>query len=93
MNERSSLSVGSLVIARRTTGVCDVGERGVCDEAYSLPDGKGGRLTERRQPPAAQPLAMACWHVQPSPPPAAAIRATWPPESELDLLCASQSRR
>jgi hypothetical protein len=58
MNERSSLSVGSLVIARRTTGVCDVGERGVCDEAYSLPDGKGGRLTERRQPPAAQPLAM-----------------------------------
>ena len=32
-----------LVIAKRTTGVCDGGERGVCDEAYTLPDGKGGR--------------------------------------------------
>ena len=32
-----------LVIAKRTTGVCDVGERGVCDEAYTLPDGKGDR--------------------------------------------------
>lgn len=39
----ANLQVGSLVIARRTTGVCDAGERGVCYEAYTLPDGKGGR--------------------------------------------------
>ena len=37
------LRVGSLVIAKRTTGVCDVGERGVCYEEYTLPDGKGGQ--------------------------------------------------
>ena len=38
-----NLRVGSLVIARRTTGVCDAGERGVCYEEYTLPDGQGGR--------------------------------------------------
>lgn len=43
MRERPNLTVGSLVRARRTTGVCDVGERGVCYEEYTLPDGKGGR--------------------------------------------------
>jgi len=43
MRERPNLAVGSLVIARRTTGVCDVGERGVCYEEYTLPDGKDGR--------------------------------------------------
>jgi hypothetical protein len=30
------LRVGSLVIAKRTTGVCDAGERGVCYEEYTL---------------------------------------------------------
>lgn len=43
MRERPNLAVGSLVIARRTTGVCDAGERGVCYEEYTLPDGQGGR--------------------------------------------------
>jgi hypothetical protein len=43
MRERPNLAVGSRVIAKRTTGVCVAGERGVCDEAYTLPDGKGGR--------------------------------------------------
>ena len=43
MRERPNRTVGSRVIAKRTTGVCDVGERGVCYEAYTLPDGKGGR--------------------------------------------------
>ena len=35
MRERPNLAVGSLVIARRTTGVCY--------EEYTLPDGKGGQ--------------------------------------------------
>ena len=35
-----AIQVGSLTIATRASGVCDVGERGVCDEVYTL----GGRL-------------------------------------------------
>ena len=34
-----AIHVGSLAIATRASGVCDVGERGVCDEVYAL----GGR--------------------------------------------------
>ena len=34
-----AIQVGSLAIATRTSGVCDVGERGVCDDVYAL----GGR--------------------------------------------------
>jgi hypothetical protein len=34
-----AIQVGSLAIATRASGVCDVGERGVCDEVYAL----GGR--------------------------------------------------
>jgi len=34
-----AIQVGSLAIATRTSGVCDVGERGVCDEVYA----RGGR--------------------------------------------------
>jgi len=34
-----AIQVGSLAIAPRASGVCDVGERGVCDEVYAL----GGR--------------------------------------------------
>jgi hypothetical protein len=33
------IQVGSLAIATRASGVCDVGERGVCYEVYAL----GGR--------------------------------------------------
>ena len=36
MRELPNLAVGSLVIAKRTTGVCDAGERGVCYEEYTL---------------------------------------------------------
>lgn len=36
MSESLNLAVGSRVIAQRTTGVCDAGERGVCYEAYTL---------------------------------------------------------
>lgn len=36
MSESPNLAVGSRVIAKRTTGVCDAGERGVCYEAYTL---------------------------------------------------------
>ncbi len=36
MRESPNLAVGSRVIAKRTTGVCDAGERGVCYEAYTL---------------------------------------------------------
>ena len=43
MSDKSTLRVGSLAIAKRTTGVCDAGERGVCYEEYTLPDGKDGR--------------------------------------------------
>ena len=43
MRERPNRTVGSWVIAERTTGVCEARERGVCYEAYTLPDGKGGR--------------------------------------------------
>jgi len=35
--------VGSRVITQRTTGVCDAGEPGVCDEASTRLDGKGSR--------------------------------------------------
>ena len=31
-----AIQVGSLAIATRTSGVCEVGERGVCDEVYAL---------------------------------------------------------
>ena len=41
MNDRLTLRVGSLVIARRTTGVCDAGERGVCYEEYTLENRPG----------------------------------------------------
>jgi hypothetical protein len=34
-----AIQVGSLAIATRASGVCDVGECGVCDEVYAL----GGR--------------------------------------------------
>ena len=34
-----AIQVGSLAIATRASGVCDVGERGVCYEVYAL----GGR--------------------------------------------------
>src|SRR5262249_23116362 len=34
-----AIQVGSLAIATRTSGVCDVGERSVCDEVYA----RGGR--------------------------------------------------
>lgn len=36
MSAKSTLRVGSLAIAKRTTGVCDVGERGVCYEEYTI---------------------------------------------------------
>ena len=36
--------VGSLVIAKRTTGVRDAGERGVCDEEYPLGYRPGWRI-------------------------------------------------
>jgi hypothetical protein len=36
MRELPNLAVGSLVIAKRTTGVCDAGERGVCYEEYTI---------------------------------------------------------
>jgi hypothetical protein len=36
MTTLSTLQVGSLVIAKRASGVCDVAERGVCYEAYEL---------------------------------------------------------
>jgi hypothetical protein len=32
----ASIRVGSIAVATRTTGVCDVDERGVCYEVYSL---------------------------------------------------------
>jgi hypothetical protein len=35
----TAIQVGSLAIATRASGVCDVGERGVCYEVYEL----GGR--------------------------------------------------
>jgi len=34
--ETPAIQVGSLAIATRASGVCDVGERGVCDEVYAL---------------------------------------------------------
>ena len=43
LRERPNRTVGSGVIAERTTGVCEARERGVCDEAYTLPDEQGGR--------------------------------------------------
>jgi hypothetical protein len=36
MSDKSTLRVGSLAIAKRTTGVCDAGERGVCYEEYTI---------------------------------------------------------
>lgn len=39
----ANLRVGGLVIVKRTTGVYDAGERRVCYEEYTMPDGKGGR--------------------------------------------------
>ena len=39
MTTHPSIVVGSLVIAKRASGVCDAGERGVCYEVYQL----GGR--------------------------------------------------
>ena len=47
------IQVGSLAIATRASGVCDVGERGVCDEVYAL-DGRPGcqRLRENVGPSA-----------------------------------------
>ena len=41
MRDQSTLRVGSLVIAQRTTGVCDAGERGVCYERYTLDNRPG----------------------------------------------------
>ena len=39
MNPIPPLQVGSLVTAKRASGVCDTGERGACYEVYAL----GGR--------------------------------------------------
>lgn len=39
---KHNLQVGSLVVARRGTAVCDMGERGVCYEVYDL-GGRPGR--------------------------------------------------
>jgi hypothetical protein len=36
-----TLQVGSIVIAKRATAICDVGERGVCYEEYTLGDRPG----------------------------------------------------
>ena len=36
MKTRFPIQVGSLVIAKRASGVCDVAERGVCYEVYEL---------------------------------------------------------
>lgn len=36
MKTIASLQVGSLVIAKRASGVCDPGERGVCYHVYEL---------------------------------------------------------
>lgn len=36
MIDKYDLQVGSLVIAKQNTGVCEVGERGVCYEEYRL---------------------------------------------------------
>jgi hypothetical protein len=41
MNPIPLLQVGSQVIAKRVTAVCDTGERGVCYETYEL-DGRPG---------------------------------------------------
>jgi hypothetical protein len=35
------IGVGSTVVARRATGVCDVGEAGVCYEVYTLDNRPG----------------------------------------------------
>lgn len=39
MPSRPPIQVGTIAIAKRASGVCDVGERGVCYELYEL----GGR--------------------------------------------------
>lgn len=36
MNDRLTLRVGGLVVAKQSTAVCDAGERGVCYERYTL---------------------------------------------------------
>lgn len=36
VEDQSKLQVGSLVTAKRTTGICDAGERGVCYECYTF---------------------------------------------------------
>ena len=41
VNEVTRLAVGSVVIAKRDTGVCAFGEAGVCYETYEL-DGRAG---------------------------------------------------
>lgn len=38
----NAIQLGSLVIAKRDTGVCAAGERGVCYELYRL-DGRAGQ--------------------------------------------------
>jgi hypothetical protein len=35
------IQVGTMAMAKRTSDVCDVGERGVCDEVYELGDCSG----------------------------------------------------
>lgn len=41
MQEPNTLQVGSIVVAKRHTAVCDVGEVGVCYECYSIADRPG----------------------------------------------------
>jgi hypothetical protein len=41
MTQTHPIQVGSLVVAKRVSGVCAAGERGVCYELYQL-DGRPG---------------------------------------------------
>lgn len=41
MQEQNTLQVGSIVVAKRHTAVCEIGEVGVCYECYSIADRPG----------------------------------------------------
>jgi hypothetical protein len=41
MTETKRIQVGSIALARRKTGVCDIGEIGVCYEVYTLDNRPG----------------------------------------------------
>jgi len=62
MNTKNPITLGTIAVAHRESGVCDVGERGVCYEVYTLEGRPGyGFIFESGRYDGFSPQEVACF--------------------------------